>query len=79
MEGGKESRGGRRRRAEPKQREMTVCLVRAAHYLEHSNLPPLGRLPVTSNKMDGGRLETEAVVYKWFPYICGLTCIFDPI
>ncbi len=58
MEGGKEN-SGRRRRAEPKQREMTVCLVRAAYYLEHSNLAPLGRLPVTSNEMDGGSQETE--------------------
>lgn len=33
-----ESRGGRRRRGEPKQREMTVCLHRTAYYCEHSNL-----------------------------------------
>lgn len=43
MAAGKQWRGGkRRRRAEPKQGEITVCLVRAAYYLEHSNLPPLG-------------------------------------
>lgn len=66
MEGGKESRGGRRRRVEPTQREMTVCLVRTAYYLEHSNLPPLGRLPVTSNKMDGGSLEAAVCKYNGF-------------
>lgn len=54
---------------------MTVCLVSTAYYLEHSNLPSLGRLPVTSNKMDGVGLEAEAAVYKWFHYIC----IFDPV
>lgn len=37
------------------------CLVRTAYYWEHSNLRPLGRLPVTSNKMTWGSLETDAV------------------
>lgn len=64
-EGGKEN-SRRRRRAEPKQREMTVCLVRAAYYLGHSNLAPLGRLPVTTNEMDGRSLETEAALCKLF-------------
>lgn len=67
MEGGKESRGGRRRTAEPKQRDMTVCLVRTAYYFEHSNLPLLGRLPVTSIREpgDGGCGLEMISLYLW--------------
>lgn len=60
QEGQKE--GEEREDFQPKQREMTVCLVRAAYYLEHTNLPPLGWLPGTSNRRHGGSLQTDAVV-----------------
>lgn len=49
---GEESRSGRGGRGEPKQREMTVCVAgqrRAACYPERSNLPGLGRIPVTAS------------------------------
>lgn len=65
-EGRKESMGGRRRRGEPQRRGRTVCLHRTARYWERSNLPPLGRLPVTSNRMSGGSLQTEPVVSQRF-------------
>lgn len=59
---GQKKKGEEREDFQPKQREMTVCLVRAAYYLEHTNLPPLGWLPGTSNRRHGGSLQTDAVV-----------------
>lgn len=46
--------GGRRRRGEPQRRGRTVCLHRTARYWERSHLPPLGRLPGTSNGAASG-------------------------
>lgn len=56
----------RRRRTEPTQRVMTVCSAGSDYYSKRSGLPPLGRLPVTSNgkrkRKKGCRVENYFII-----------------